>query len=270
MNPTPTFLGIRSEAMDVSIPHVPPGDQVRVSATTYVTWKRCPQSANARLQGHYAPDTRVAFMGSLAHRVFARHLSSGPIADDEFVQACREEIGNSNLNNKVGGLLKPSELTGVIEEVRELYQRFIKLPGEGFEGSEVSIDHETDDGIRLVGIVDAIYTEGTGHRLVDWKTGGLGDAEEQLDFYSLLWAVDRSELPAMVEAVSVKTGERYHTVPSSGDVERVAGEVGELATDMRRAWDTSESLVRRGGPWCQYCPILEDCEEGQATEALLG
>ena len=208
-------------------------------------------------------------MGSLAHRIFARHLNSGPIADDDFVQACREEIGNSNLNHKVGSLLKPSELAGVIEEVRQLYQRFSKLPGEGFDGSEVAIDHETPAGLKLVGVVDAIYSEGSGHRLVDWKTGGLGDAEEQLDFYAFLWALDRSELPALVEAVSVKTGERYSTVPSSADVQQIADDVSELASDMRHSWSTSEELPKRGGPWCQYCPILESCEEGQATEALL-
>ena len=257
--------------MEVSIPHVPPGDQVRVSATTYVTWKRCPESANARLQGHFGPDSRSSFTGSLAHRIFARHLSDGPIVDEDFVNVCRQEIGSSNLNNKVGALLKPSELNGVIEEVRQLYQRFTRLPGDGFEGAEVSIDYLSEGDIQLVGKVDAVYAEKLGgHRLVDWKTGALGEAEEQLDFYALLWVMDKDELPAKVEAVSVKTGDIYGTVPSTADVQRVADEVGELATDMRRSWASSVSLNRTGGPWCQYCPILPDCEEGQAIEALLG
>lgn len=271
MNPSREFLGIRSVEMDVSIPHVPPGDEVRVSATTYVTWKRCPESANARLQGSYGPDTRPQFLGTLAHRIFAKHLTDGPIASADFAQVCKEEIGKSGLNHKMGPLgIKPSSLDSVIAEVQALYERFTRLGEDGFEGSEVSIDHETVDGVRLLGKVDAVYKETDGgHRLVDWKTGTLGDAEQQLDFYAFLWAVDRSELPTMVEAVSVKTGERYHTIPSTGDVSRVAGEVSELATDMRDSWATGVSLQRRGGPWCQYCPILADCEEGQATEALL-
>ncbi|HEX9848208.1 MAG TPA: PD-(D/E)XK nuclease family protein [Acidimicrobiia bacterium] len=258
--------------MLISIPHVIPGDDLRVSASTYVAWRKCPDSANARLQGLYGPDTRPAFTGSLAHRVFSRHLTSGPIAAEEFVQACREEIGLSNLNNKLGGLsLKPSELAGVIEEVRALYERFVRLPEEGFEGSEVIMDHETDDGVRLVGTIDAVYREDLGgHRLVDWKTGELGDAEDQLLFYSLLWALVNDELPAYVEAVSVKTGERYHTVPSTKDVTEVAEDVGRLANEMRRAWGEGLTLERHGGPWCKYCPILGDCPEGQATEALLG
>lgn len=255
----------------VSIPHVVPGDELRLSASTYVTWKKCPDSANARLQGIYGPDSKPAFTGTLAHRIFARHLTAGPIAGEEFVQACKEEIGGSNLNHKMAGLeLKPSVLAGIIEEVRGLYERFTKLPGEGFEGSEVGMDWSNDEGVQLVGKIDAVYREDLGgHRLVDWKTGEIGDAEDQLLFYSLLWALDREEIPAYVEAVSVKTGERYRTVPSTGDVDRVASEVGSLVDQVRTAWKSDSALERHGGPWCRYCPLLDDCAEGQATEALL-
>ncbi len=256
--------------MSLSIPHVIPGDPIRVSASTYLAWKRCPESANARLQGLYAPDTKPAFLGSLAHRIFSRHLTAGPIASEEFVQACREEIGGSTLNNKLAGLeLRPSALAGVIEEVRGLYERFIKVPGEGFEGAEVDLSHETD-GVELVGTVDAVYREELGgHRLVDWKTGELGQPEAQLLFYALLWALRNDDLPAYVEAVSVRTGERYRTVPSSEDVRTVASEVADLITQMRRAWADGSALARDGGPWCRYCPILSDCEEGKSAEALL-
>ena len=245
---------------------------MRLSASTYVAWKKCPDSANARLQGIYGPDTRPAFLGSLAHRIFARHLTAGPISDEEFVRACKEEIGGSNLNNKLAGLaLKPSALAGVIEEVRGLYERFTKLPGDGFDGSEVTMEFENDDGVQLVGTIDAVYREDLGgHRLVDWKTGEVGDAEDQLMFYSLLWALDHEEVPAYVEAVSVKTGERYRTVPSADDVKRVADEIGRLVDEIRGAWNEGGDLPRNGGPWCKFCPILGECPEGQATEALLG
>jgi hypothetical protein len=76
-------------------------------------------------------------------------------------------------------------------------------------------------------------------------------------------------LPAYVEAVSVKTGERYHTVPSSEDEKRVAIEVGQMVNDIRKSWGEGLALERHGGPWCRYCPILDDCAEGRATAALL-
>jgi hypothetical protein len=257
--------------MPLSIPHAVPGDEIRVSASTYVAWKKCPESANVRLQGRYGPDTKPAFLGTLAHRVFSRHLTSGPISPEEFVQACKEEIGGSSLNMKLVGLnMKPSALAAVIEEVRGLYERFVNFPGTGFETSEVSIDHQSGDGIRLVGTIDAVYREDLGgHRLVDWKTGELGEPEDQLLFYALLWAIERDEVPAFVEAVSVRTGERFHTVPSTADVERVSAEVGRLVDEIRAAWAGGLALERHGGPWCRYCPVLEECSEGRAATALI-
>jgi hypothetical protein len=247
------------------------GDPIRVSASTYVTFKKCPAQAGARLDGVYGPESRPAFVGILAHRIFSRHLSSGPIAPDEFVQACREEIGGSALNNKLAELeMRPSTLTGVIEEVRGLYERFTRLPGEGFEGTEHSIEATVADGVDLVGTVDAVYREDLGgFRLVDWKTGELADPEDQLLFYALLWLVEQGELPAYVEAVSVRTGERYRAVPSSADSGRVAAEIGELVDAVRTAWASGSELDRRGGPWCRYCPLLEDCAEGKSVGALL-
>ena len=265
------YHGIPSVTMSLSIPDVVPGDPIRLSASTYMAWKKCPDSANARLQGIYGPDTRPAFLGILAHRIFSRHLTGGPITNDEFVQACREEIGGSNLNHKLAGLeMKPSTLAGVIEEVRSLYDRFTRLPTEGFEGSEVDIKHQTESGIELVGTVDAVYREDLGgHRLVDWKTGELGEPEDQLMFYAMLWALGHKDIPAYVEAVSVRTGERYRSVPSTTDVERVADEVAELVSQIRTAWNARELLPKRGGPWCRFCPILSDCPEGKSADALL-
>lgn len=219
----------------------------------------------------YGPDSRPAFIGSLAHRVFSRHLSAGPISSEEFVQACREEIGGSVLNNKLAGLeMRPSALAAAIEEVRGLYERFTRLPTEGFEGSEVSVTFEPARDVELMGTVDAVYREDLGgHRLVDWKTGELGDPEDQLLFYAMLWALDRSDVPAYVEAVSVRTGERYRTVPSTDDLQVVADRVAALVNAVRSAWHQGVGLDRLGGPWCRYCPILDDCAEGQSAEALL-
>lgn len=257
--------------MTIRFPEVVQGDAIRVSASTYVTFKKCPAQAGARLQGIFGPDSRPAFLGILAHRIFSRHLTSGPIPPESFVQACREEIGNSALNNKIGELqMRPSALAAAIEEVRGLYERFTRLPGEGFEGSEHTIETTVAEGVDLVGTVDAVYREDLGgYRLVDWKTGELADPEDQLLFYALLWMLERGELPAHVEAVSVRTGERYRTVPSSADLARVSTELGELVDVIRNSWAGDDDLLRNGGPWCRYCPLLEDCVEGKAAGALL-
>jgi hypothetical protein len=257
--------------MTVVLPHVTPGERVHISASTYVAWKKCPDQANSRLQGIYGPDSKAAFVGSLTHRVISRHLNGGPISPEEFDLACKQEIGGSKLNNRVSTVAaKPSLLTAAIEEARALYERFVKFPTTGFEGSEVEIVHEPAEGVTLKGTIDAVYVaDRDGHRLVDWKTGEIGDSDDQLSIYAFLWALDRGEIPVSVEAISIKTGDVHRSELSEGDVQAVAVEVGDMVSQVRSVWSRGGGFERRAGPWCRYCPILEECPEGQAAQALI-
>ena len=152
----------------------------------------------ARFRGEYGPESVASFKGGLAHRLFARHLTNGPISTDAFPQVCREEIGGSTLNHKLGALrLKPSELSALIAETQALYERFTAFPSEGFAGAEIFIEHDAGEDVELIGSIDARFDDVAGVRLVDWKTGELGDPMPQLRFYSLLWALNRGELPAV-------------------------------------------------------------------------
>lgn len=256
----------------LQFPPVPPGDRIKISATNFAVFQQCPESAAARLQGRYGPDTLPAFAGGLAHRVFARHLSGGPIAPEDLPGVCRQEIGSSTLNLKLASVrLKPSSLAQVVEEVGALYERFRKMPTDGFEAAEVHLEVEPWPDVLLVGSVDAVFhNEGNGTRLVDWKTGDLGElVSAQLRFYALLWALERGEAPQAVEAVSVRTGERVAEHPSAADLSGTAERVAEMVERLRRAWSRDESLERYGGPWCRYCPLLEECEEGRSTMRLM-
>lgn len=182
---------------------------------------------------------------------------------------CRSEIGGSTLNFKLGALgLKPSELGKVIDEVGAIYERFKKIPVEGFMGAEVSLLVEPAEGVTLVGSVDAVFSGSNGIRLVDWKTGELGEVVDQLHFYALLWALEKGELPQTVEAMSVKTGERVSEVPDSGIIAKTAGQVAEMVGQLRSAWEENRGVERRGGPWCKYCALLDSCTEGRAAKRL--
>ena len=251
----------------VEFPHVVEGDDIEISAPSFVAFQRCPERAAARFRGESGPDSRPGFAGQLAHRIFARHLEAGPIDSGEaFTQACREEIG-AGLNMKVGSLgLKPSELRSVIEETSALYDRFKALDFEGFAGAEVALKAEPAAGVVLKGSVDAVFDADEGWRLVDWKTGGIyDDTRHQLDFYALLWALDRGDPPGRVEAVSVKTGERHDSVPGSHGIGETATAVGAMVDTLRESWSAGTSLSRIGGPWCRYCPVLDSCDEGSAA-----
>lgn len=236
-----------------------------------MTFRQCPQRANARFQGVYGEPTVVSFVGSLAHQIFKKHLIDGPIEGTEFEAVCRQEMGkNHSLGNAWVELgLKPSDLKGVVGQVRDLYERFVRVPQDEFVAAEMMFEIEAAEALTLVGQIDAVFGRGARVRLVDWKTGALGEAQGQLMFYALLWALEHEQLPQSVMAVSVKTGETFSSEPSNDAVGELALEVGAMVDELRTAWIRGIELTRRGGPWCEYCPILDDCGEGAATMAML-
>ncbi len=236
-----------------------------------MTYQRCPESGNARFRGEFGPPSRPSFVGGLAHRVFAHHLQKGPIDDGSFDQVCRQEIGGDPaLNLRMGELgIKPSQIAGLVAETKMLYDRFQRFPLDGFSGAEVELEVEPLSDVVLRGRIDAVFDDQAGTRLVDWKTGMLGSVDDQLTFYALLWALDRAEIPAVVEAVSVKTGERDRADPQLSDIQELANRVADMVTALRTSWEAGEEMVRIGGPWCSYCPLLDGCKEGRAATAVL-
>jgi len=252
----------------IPLPPIEPGEPLRVSATLYKTYLACPQQALGRLHGEYPADSMPSFKGSLAHRLFARHLSQGPI--DDVTAACKEEIGAGlNIKLQALGITKPSALAPVIAEVGDLYARFKRFPTDGFRSAEVAIEAELDQDVTLVGTIDAIFDDEAGTRIVDWKTGGfIDDADGQLDFYCHAWVQQFDELPAVAEAVSVKTGERSALEPTMERATATGAAVVEMVNTLREAFREDRELERRGGPYCRWCPLLETCAEGNAATAV--
>ncbi len=246
------------------------GEDVMVSATAFLTWRRCPERALARYEGTYDAQTIASFRGSLAHRIFARHLREGPIDGEHLKLACREEIGRS-LNPAFVELgLGPNRLDGVVEEVRALYENFARLPADNILEVEIQCEEEVAPGLRLRGVIDAVFThDGGGVTLTDWKTGGLGAAETQIGFYALLWTMARGDVPALVEAISVASGERVAAEPDDGSLTSLAVEVAAMVDELRTALATGERLQRTAGPWCRSCPLLAGCDEGTEAMAVL-
>jgi hypothetical protein len=250
-------------------PPVVSGEAIVLSASTFVSFEQCPEQAAGRMRGVYGPESRASFVGGLAHRIFARHLTSGPIDPGDLTAACREEIGG-NMNPKMVSLgLKPSQLGEIIEQVSSLYDRFKTLQVDGFAGAEVALSSEPADGVTLRGSIDAVFEDDGGVRLIDWKTGNLGDTEAQLSFYAMLWVIERDDVPARLEAVSVKTGERTEVVPSRSDVDQTARRAAAAIDALRESWRLGSDLERRGGPWCRWCPLLDECSEGRSATDLL-
>lgn len=260
----------------IQFPETAPGEPLVVSATLFVTHQTCPMQAVGRLRGAYPADTVASFRGSLAHRIFARHLVSGPIPDGDMPRACREEIGapDGHLNMRLGPLElnRPSQLAPVLAEVGDLYARFKLFPTDGFRSAEVNLEVDAGGDVVLRGRIDAVFENDSGEAsIIDWKTGSwLGDVDPQLAFYALVWALQYGEVPARAEAVSVQTGERAATEPNINKAEQTAREVAEMVDALRAAFATGEDLERRAGPHCRWCPLLEGCTEGSAAMQILG
>lgn len=174
------------------------------------------------------------------------------------------------MNPKLGSLqLRPSELRGVISEVAELYQRFQARSADGCRSVETELVAAVSADVTLRGRIDAVFDDDRGVRLVDWKTGNLGAADQQLGFYALLWGLCRGELPATVEAVSVGNGERSVFAPSVADASATARQLVEMINTLREGFVESDEVPAKGGPGCRHCPLAEECAEGIAALRIL-
>ncbi len=253
----------------IEFPAIERGERLSISASLFTTYLRCPGQALAQMQGKYGPESRAAFSGMLAHRIFARHLTDGVIEQDHFSAACREEIGQA-MNPKLVALsLRPSELRGVISEVGKMYEKFQTISTEGCRSVETELDVAVSPDVTLRGRIDAVFDDDRGVRLVDWKTGALGGVQDQLAFYALLWALQHGELPAVVEAASVASGERYEEAPAIATLTATANQVVEMIAVLRQGFRDESAVPRVGGPGCHYCPLRDECVEGQAAIRVL-
>lgn len=237
-------------------------EQINVSASLYTTWKKCPVQARGRLDGHYQPDTIDTFRGLLAHRIFARHINQGPIPVTEFALACKQEIGSSNLNWKMRDLgISGRQLEGIILVVSDLYARF-RTVAKRFHPVKAEIHLEAPFGDhKLVGRIDAESSVG---QLIDWKTGELGDAADQLRFYATLHRYATGAWPSSTLAVSVTTGE-VHSEWIDPRKDDLTFELTEMIAELLEG-----AVTETPGPWCQWCPLLETCEPGTRALTLIG
>ncbi|MGI8515192.1 MAG: RecB family exonuclease [Acidimicrobiia bacterium] len=252
----------------IDIPRMRAGPPIKVSATSYMAFLRCPAQAQARYdQKAFPKETVDSFRGALVHRLIARRLRSGPFEDVE--HAARVEIGEA-LNEKMValGVNRPSLLAPIIAEAADLFHRFCRFPIVGFEEAEITIGHELPDDVTLVGKIDGVFVDGQAKVLRDWKTGPLGEPFNQLLFYALVWLLARGE-QARVEAFSLQTGEQARKEPSLADLQMVVERLADLVNQVRSVWDGEATPRKVAGPWCAHCPVLASCTEGQEASLML-
>jgi hypothetical protein len=246
------------------------GEPLNISASLFTVYSKCPHQALGRVRGIYGTPSVAAFKGNVAHKIFASHLEDGEIPTEEFEQRCKEMVGR-HLGEQMASLhMTRSDFSELVAQVGELYERFKLLPTDGFSVAETPFNVDVGNGLTLKGRIDAVYDDENGKRIVDWKTGSfLGDAAPQLEFYAMAWQLLHDELPVLIEASSLATGEKVHITPTEASVELTVRSVGEMIQRLRLAIEAGSDLARVAGPYCQWCPLLDTCDEGTSALDIL-
>ena len=132
-------------------------------------------------------------------------------------------------------------------------ERFIKAPLHG-HGVPVLVG----------GKLDAIFRTRRGELIIDWKTGALVQATEQLRFYLALRRLETGREPLRAEAVSLSTGESEVVAWEEETGVWFRKHVAEMAERLEQAQHHSSRLLLPG-PHCGYCPYAHTCEASEAT-----
>ncbi|MFD8076580.1 UvrD-helicase domain-containing protein [Streptomyces sp. NPDC059718] len=132
-------------------------------------------------------------------------------------------------------LIAPEELPGIEgddeiadeRDLAELKEAFLRTPYAERTPYRVEAPFQIDLAGRVIrGRIDAVYREGEGYEIVDWKTGRAGTADPlQLAVYRLAWAERRGVPLSQVTAafLHVRTGEliRPEALPDRAALERL-------------------------------------------------
>jgi hypothetical protein len=138
--------------------------------------------------------------------------------------------------------------------------------------SKVRVDL-LDDRITLSGKVDLTLgvAEGTlaGKVLVDLKTGTAKPAHlDDLRFYALIETLRLGTPPLRLGTYYLDQGRLLPEDVSEGLLDSAVARVVAGVVKMVELELKVREPVRRAGPMCRWCPLLDDSEEGRAQQAM--
>ncbi|MDP3969469.1 MAG: PD-(D/E)XK nuclease family protein [Nocardioides sp.] len=124
---------------------------------------------------------------------------------------------------------------------------------------EVFVEHLTDEGLVLRGIVDRVDVAPDGAvRVVDYKTGrapGQGfeaGALFQMRFYALVWWRTRGVLPRLLQLVYLGDGTVISHAPDEDELLATERRVHAIWAAIRHGEETGD-FQPRTGPLCRWC-----------------
>ena len=161
-----------------------------------------------------------------------------------------------------------------VERVTKFSESFPPLDRRSNPVTEAAARWPLDGPILLQARVDLMMGRPSGNEsrkvIIDLKTGRPSPRHRQdLGFYALLETLARSVPPRKVAT--------FYLDSSEAQVEDVSERL--LRTSVRRTLDGINAIVelesegrspiKRPGTSCRWCPIADDCDEGQAYLADL-
>jgi hypothetical protein len=221
---------------------------------------------------HWTPATA---RGAIAHRAvqLSVHWTGDVVpvtlVDEAIERICGEERGIADWLNRLGPADGADLRARSVEYVTKFLECFPQLDGKWFPVTESTMQYPRVGSIVLRARVDLTLGRPRGREsskvIIDVKTGRLHQRHrEDLRFYALIETLSRHVPPRLLVTYSLDSG--------SADREETTEAV--LRSSLRRTLDAIERMVeiryeerepkRTSGPACRWCPLRNECSEGQA------
>jgi len=126
-----------------------------------------------------------------------------------------------------------------------------------------------DSRIVLQGRVDLTLGHARGTTankvLIDFKSGRFSPSHvDDLRFYALLEAIRMGTPPRMLATYYLDSGKPFPEAVTPAVLEVALHRTIDGATRMAHLLHGAGAPVRRSGPSCRWCPLLSQCDDGQA------
>jgi hypothetical protein len=170
-----------------------------------------------------------------------------------------------------------AELTGqAVERVTTFFECFPPLKKEWRPALEGRLRADLFEGrVVLSGKYDLSLGQAQGSTarkvIVDFKTGGFSPTHvDEMRYYALLDTLKIGTPPRLVATYYLDSG-RAHPEPVTEDLlEATVARVGDGVNRMAQLEARPGDAVKRPGPPCRWCTLLEECEQGRAHLGAVG
>ena len=257
------------------VAELPDDEQLYVNKHRLSQVHGCEARYLAELEGTFSWSVPIA-RGSVAHKAIELGVwwRGEPVPADLVDESiARLAEGTDGLGDwlRTCGDLDRAELRGqAVERVSVFFESFPPLKAawrpvlEGRSrlellGGRVVLNGKTD---LSLGAADGTTA---GKVLIDFKTGGFSPSHlDDLRFYALLETLKVGTPPRMLASYYLDGGRAHPEAVTEGLLHAAAARTVDGVTRMVELRHDTSGAVKRAGPACRWCPILETCDLGLA------